>query len=641
MARKFPLSKQLHALSVYRSLHGDLAVPRDFVVPDAPSEWPLELTGMDLGERANQLRRAQSKFEGYIEQGLSDMGFLWSTSRHFVRCSKLDGLSTWIVDTRSWEDIIDGLSTVPATFVVPVGDKAWPLTTWGLLLAETIRLMEVHAYQLTDAEWTAARSLGLLATTPPWDDLMQLLALFKISHGSADVPIDYVVPHTAPWPDRWHGARLGELSWKVWMYAALLDDDRQDDLSELRFAFNTVATWASTIEAARHYASLYRSTAISLAFVVPANDPEWPKERWDQPLGRAMSYFNVALKWHSPPEGSTSVWQEVQMQELTPFDDARQLRLLILGISKHHQYHGTTNVPSTFVVPSQDFRWGDTLPGLALGAAIDALRRRRAHLNIADVAALDDVGMVWDPDAHAVFLDVAAVIKTWHVQYPFVHLNDCTFLRAHSIWPKRFWDKPFGSAMLLLEAHKAYAAPLYVAETLALGFNAAGRWHSKLAALATFRTLFQHLHVPRTFVVPRPTPTSQDSSAYWPPETHGLPLGIVVEWLRELGEQMAPARRADLDSVGFEWEPVDLDVIAKAKTAFDAQNPGWPAVPNAFVIPKRAPWPAAGVALGRLMAPYAVFMDAMAQRHGSSVAALRKKPAPASWGEGPSPAWRH
>ena len=68
------------ALLVYKEMHGDLQVPRLFVVP-SQAPWPEEAWGMKLGFRVNHIRNNDYYVKHYPERRaeLDAMGFRWKT----------------------------------------------------------------------------------------------------------------------------------------------------------------------------------------------------------------------------------------------------------------------------------------------------------------------------------------------------------------------------------------------------------------------------------------------------------------------------------------------------------------------------------------------------------------------------------
>ena len=69
----------LQALAVYKELHGDLEVPKAFVVPsEAP--WPAEVWGLKLGHRVSDIRSSEQYVKDAPERRaeLDAMGFRWN-----------------------------------------------------------------------------------------------------------------------------------------------------------------------------------------------------------------------------------------------------------------------------------------------------------------------------------------------------------------------------------------------------------------------------------------------------------------------------------------------------------------------------------------------------------------------------------
>ena len=116
------------ALRAYCELRGDLLVPKSFVVP-AAAPWPEEAWGLNLGSSVHNIRaggdflRGQRGAAHFAE--LDALGFVWDTAEQ--RWSELlEALRTFVA--------LHGDALVPAAFVVPRGEPAWPAHLWGLKL---------------------------------------------------------------------------------------------------------------------------------------------------------------------------------------------------------------------------------------------------------------------------------------------------------------------------------------------------------------------------------------------------------------------------------------------------------------------------------------------------------------------------
>jgi hypothetical protein len=118
----------LQSLQAYQEVHGDLEVPRRFVVPsEAP--WPAEAWGMQLGQRVNNIR----SYEIYVKH-------------HPERRAELDALGfVWDEFERRWEEVhaallayqeVHGDLEVPRAFVVP-SEAPWREEAWGMKLGKS------------------------------------------------------------------------------------------------------------------------------------------------------------------------------------------------------------------------------------------------------------------------------------------------------------------------------------------------------------------------------------------------------------------------------------------------------------------------------------------------------------------------
>ena len=132
------------ALLAYQELHGDLEVPKRFVVP-SEVPWPEDAWGMKLGGRVHDIR----SHEQYVK-------------RHPERRAELDALGfVWDDLERRWEEVhatllaykeVHGDLEVPKRFVVP-SEAPWPEEAWGVplgLRVSTIRSVEFFVKHLPE-----------------------------------------------------------------------------------------------------------------------------------------------------------------------------------------------------------------------------------------------------------------------------------------------------------------------------------------------------------------------------------------------------------------------------------------------------------------------------------------------------------
>jgi hypothetical protein len=121
--------KVLPAITTYKQVHGDLQVPKEFVVPSS-GEWEEGLWNMRLGRSVDGIR-SKSHFvrdRPDREKQLDELGFVWD-----------DLVRQWEVvkEALAIHKRILGTMTVKQRFVVPKGEK-WPEKMWGMKLGKTV-----------------------------------------------------------------------------------------------------------------------------------------------------------------------------------------------------------------------------------------------------------------------------------------------------------------------------------------------------------------------------------------------------------------------------------------------------------------------------------------------------------------------
>lgn len=312
--------------------------------------------------------------------------------------------------------------------------------------------------------------------------------------------------------------------------------------------------------------------------------------------------------------------------------------------------NGHAHVPATFVVPGGDSNptrakattatatsvanartvataalaeWPPATRGLALGARVAGLRRRRKRGTLADAdeAALSARGFVWDVSEWQWSRVIGALraYKKLHGQLASVPRdfvvphqpmlgtarrrevtaaasNDTTKtgLEAEQDWP---WPPEAAGIKLASTISNIRSKQRFIvdrphrrAELDALGFEWGGRydaeWELVHRTLAVYRDVRGDLLVPQAFVVP--------SCAPWPTDAWGLRLGSRVDNIRSQRAYVKgrPTRIAQLEELGFVWNDRERrwDEVISALRAYKAAH-GDLEVPQHFVVPATAAWP--------------------------------------------------
>ncbi|OQR84709.1 Carboxyvinyl-carboxyphosphonate phosphorylmutase [Thraustotheca clavata] len=131
---------KLAALTTYKKLHGNLLIPKKFVVPTNDRQWPKDTWNITLGLLVTNLRSRQSNLTLERRNGFERLGFVWNTF------------------DRLWQDQIEALNVyksiysdvnVPLSFVVHTDDPRWPKHLHNVPLGRLVRYLR---YDTNDEE---------------------------------------------------------------------------------------------------------------------------------------------------------------------------------------------------------------------------------------------------------------------------------------------------------------------------------------------------------------------------------------------------------------------------------------------------------------------------------------------------------
>lgn len=317
-----PYQCTIQALKVYFSDHGDLVLPRRYIVPEDDA-YPREWHGVDLAATVYDMKWWQQHVKQKPERvaELSKMGFIWE---------RLQPQWNLVLEALIYYSTIYGDVMVPKKFVVPFGDSLWPKATWGIPLGNCVYRIRHRDDFLRGASAESRRDqldgLGFV-----WDVQEHRFQIFynALEHfarinGATDdesphvntalrVPAIFVIPSTETWPSDLWGYPLGAKCTAVRQKQLYVKDNpqRQEMLEKLRFQWNGNASlgWLRVMHAAAIYSKLHdRHLDVPYNFRVPAppldSDPQirvdtctaadqdevwpWPDYLWGLPLGQRL-----------------------------------------------------------------------------------------------------------------------------------------------------------------------------------------------------------------------------------------------------------------------------------------------------------------------------------------------------------------
>lgn len=373
----------------------------------------------------------------------------------------------------------------------------------------------------TDISRTATKCISGMHI--PYQSTIQVLQKYHEQHGNLVIPRGYRVPCTKDFPPEWHNLYLSNTVYNMnwWAFHVASRPERVYELNQLEFVWEKLQPeYNLVLEALIIYKSIHGQVQVPASFVVPYEDAEkegWPKATWGIPLGNCV--HRIRSRGDFLRDDETAWARRRQLDNLGFVWDVseqafRKFLLAVKYYAKHEQEFKADGlfrplkVKSTFVVPAGQMLedsnkknpWPEEFWGYPLGVKCSAVRQKGLYIknDLERQKALVEVGLLPSGNSTLVWLEVV------------------------------------------------HAAAIYA------------KLHGK------------KLDVPVNFVVPSPPRSSssenitslyQDGDDWpWPNTLWGLKLGQRLKDVRLKGAylknaQTAVSRRAQLDALGFVWQP--------------------------------------------------------------------------------------
>ncbi|KAE9021753.1 hypothetical protein PR002_g12162 [Phytophthora rubi] len=277
---------------------------------------------------------------------------------------------------------VHGHTDVPDSFVVPIGDEAWPKLAWGYRLGHTvvtIRHQEICSTQVSMSKEELDRmNFCYNMSIPERDWTEKILPSFQVyrqEFGDCIIPAAFIVPSCPPWPEKAWDMALGRVVKDIRYGTIYVDQVARDRevLDSVGFAWNRhAAVWNEIIfPALEAYVDDYENGKVPYGFVVPSEDP-WPRKSWGKKLGNTLSAMRH--------KGSYFVQYGRDIEKLDELGLNVKLSLrawnkrVVPLLKIYAELHGEGEVPVDFVVPS-DTPWEEKVWGVRLGLIV----ARNAH----------------------------------------------------------------------------------------------------------------------------------------------------------------------------------------------------------------------------------------------------------------------
>jgi hypothetical protein len=319
-----PYESTITALRAYHIVHGNLVMPRRYIVP-VDQGFPLEWVGLDLAGTVYNMKWWKKNIcteETRRVNELNSLGFVWE---------RLQPEWNVVLEALITYHSFNGHVLVPNKFMIPYGSDQWPKATWGIPLGNCVyRIRSRDDFLHGSTSISRRNQLGSLNFV--WDfhehrflkffavlrHYAKLTKTGKFSPAGSHVrplkvPASYFVPENdIRWPKELWNYQLGAKTVAVRQKQLYVKDkpSRLRMLEDLGFQScgNAELAWLKVVHAAAIYSRLNsHSLDVPYKFKVPEPSPEfvrscgagteeewpWPQYLWGLPLGQRIKDIRI------------------------------------------------------------------------------------------------------------------------------------------------------------------------------------------------------------------------------------------------------------------------------------------------------------------------------------------------------------
>ena len=449
-----------------------------------------------------------------------------------------------------WEKVKRALETyqllhddlyVRRGFVVPVHPD-WPEDLWGMKLGFAVyNIRNNGTYSTHRAELEGMGfDFDSQSTAHGWENVKRALLAYKSFHGDLLVPVSFVIPENADWPEDLWGMNLGLTVNSIRNQGTY--STHRAELEEMGFDFDSQSTgrgWENVKRALLAYKSFHGDLLVRQGFVIPEN-ADWPEDLWGMKLGFAV--YNIRNT------GAYSAYR-AQLEEMgfdfNPQRIVHGWENVKRALLKYKSLRGDLLVPYRFVIP-ENAHWPEDLWGMKLGVTVNNIRNKGIYST--HRAELEGMGFDFDSQSTAHGWE-----NVKHASLAFKSLRGDLLVPVSFVipedadWPEDLWGMKLGLTVYSIRNQGTYST--YRAELEEMGFDFDSQstghgWENVKRALLAYKSFHGDLLVRTGFVIPE--------NADWPEDLWGMKLGFAVYNIRNQGTYSA--YRAELEGMGFDFD---------------------------------------------------------------------------------------
>ncbi|TMW61567.1 hypothetical protein Poli38472_012758 [Pythium oligandrum] len=326
--------------------------------------------------------------------------------------------------------------------------------------------------------WLSTTADGRREQARKFKLLTPAMQAFIAARGHCVVPFHYPIPSSdaksssrvdtdgkekgsiVDWPEETRGLNLGRT-----LHAFVTNERHQERYPHVVTSLRAIGVpigvdwqqyvWEKVVMTAiKTFYALEGHSIVPIAFVIPWNDSQWPRETWGYRLGWKVSDIR-----HEPEVLDEQALVDLERMEFSFDVSETTWRVQIRpSLETFFQLNGHCHVRADFIVPSE-LPWPKEAWGFSLGNTVERIRLKGNYAKqIAnDGKFMEEIGFVRDVNEHNWRMKVRPSLKM------FAQLNGHCLVRADFIvpselpWPKEAWGFPLGSTVQSIRSRGNYA----------------------------------------------------------------------------------------------------------------------------------------------------------------------------------------
>jgi hypothetical protein len=349
------------------------------------------------------------------------------------------------------------IAWVPDKLVKCMGDDP-KHSAWLTLKQQAKQFRLAYRYQkLPQEDFEQLKGIGFAwcKNEEKWEKVVvPALLTYKEVHGDLEVPQQFEVPPSKPWPEHLWGMKLGTTVSQIRSSETYVrnDPERRQWLDSKGFEWDDLERqWESTQEAFETYLQEHGDLAVKTSFVVPSCSP-WAEKLWGMKLGTTVDHIRSSGTFVAgKPERKQ--WLEARgfQFETAVVDNTENDRSwenqVVPALLTYKKVRGDLEVPRPFEVPPSE-PWPEHLWGMKLGSMVSQIRSSEYYVRNDPERRqwLDSKGFEWDEFKRQWEITQEA-FETYLQEHGDLAVKRSFVVPSCSPWAKKLWGMALGNTV--------------------------------------------------------------------------------------------------------------------------------------------------------------------------------------------------